>query len=219
MPIMAVPACFMMVLTSAKSRLMTPGTVMRSVMPWVPWERTASAIEKASSMVVFFSAMSSSLSLGMTIMVSTLCERVLMPSSADFLRLRPSKVKGFVTTATVSAPMSFMAMSATMGAAPVPVPPPSPAVMNTMSAPASASLMSSRLSSADLRPISGLAPAPRPRVMSVPMWTLMSASEMASAWASVLMATNSTPRMPSSIMRLTALVPPPPTPTTLMTAR
>ena len=127
-------------------------------MPWVPWERTASAIEKASSMVVFFSAMSSSLSLGMTIMVSTLCERVLMPSSADFLRLRPSKVKGFVTTATVSAPMSFMAMSATMGAAPVPVPPPSPAVMNTMSAPASASLMSSRLSSADLRPISGLAP-------------------------------------------------------------
>ena len=32
-PIMAVPACFMMVLTSAKSRLMMPGTVMRSVMP------------------------------------------------------------------------------------------------------------------------------------------------------------------------------------------
>ena len=55
--------------------------------------------------------------------------------------------------------------------------------------------------------------------MSVPMWTLMSASEMASAWASVFTATNSTPRMPSSIMRFTALVPPPPTPTTLMTAR
>ena len=72
MPIMAVPACFIIVLTSAKSRLMTPGTVMRSVMPWVPCERTASAMEKASSIVVFFSAMSSSLSLGITIMVSTL---------------------------------------------------------------------------------------------------------------------------------------------------
>lgn len=75
---------------------MIPGTVMRSVMPWVPWERTPSAIAKASSMVVFFSAMSSSLSLGMTIMVSTQSERVLMPSSALFLRLRPSKVKGLV---------------------------------------------------------------------------------------------------------------------------
>ena len=38
------------------------------------------------------------------------------------------------------------------------------------------------------------------------------------AWASVLMATNSTPWMPSSIIRLTALQPPPPTPTTLMRA-
>ena len=180
-PIMAVPACFMMVLTSAKSRLMIPGTVMRSVMPWVPWERTPSAIAKASSMVVFFSAMSSSLSLGMTIMVSTQSERVLMPSSALFLRLRPSKVKGLVTTATVSAPTSFIAISATMGAAPVPVPPPSPQVMKTMSAPASASAMSSRDSSAALRPTSGLAPAPRPRVRSVPMCTLISASEIASA--------------------------------------
>ena len=83
-------------------------------MPWVPWERTPSAIAKASSMVVFFSAMSSSLSLGMTIMVSTQSERVLMPSSALFLRLRPSKVKGLVTTATVSAPTSFIAISATI---------------------------------------------------------------------------------------------------------
>ncbi|VWM24072.1 Uncharacterised protein [Collinsella intestinalis] len=209
----------MIVLTSAKSRLMTPGTVIRSVIPWVPWDRTPSAVVKASSMVVFFSAMSSRRSFGMTIMVSTDSASVLIPSSAEFLRLRPSKVNGLVTTATVSAPTSFIAMSATMGAAPVPVPPPSPQVMNTMSAPASASAISSRLSSAALRPTSGLAPAPRPRVMSVPMWTLMSASEMARAWASVLMATNSTPRIPSSIMRFTAFVPPPPTPTTLMTAR
>ena len=51
------------------------------------------------------------------------------------------------------------------------------------------------------------------------MLSLMSASHIASAWASVLAAMNSTPRSPASTMRLTAFVPPPPTPTTLMTAR
>ena len=124
-----------------------------------------------------------------------------------------------MTTPTVSAPISFLAISAITGAAPVPVPPPSPAVTNTMSAPFSASLMSSRDSAAAPWPTSGLAPAPRPLVSSWPMLSLMSASHIASAWASVLQATNSTPRSPASTMRLTALVPPPPTPTTLMTAR
>src|SRR5699024_6880342 len=47
---------------------------------------------------------------------------------------------------------------------------------------------------------------------------LTSASDISSAWASVLIAMNSTPLRPDSIMRLTALTPPPPTPTTLMTA-
>jgi hypothetical protein len=42
---------------------------------------------------------------------------------------------------------------------------------------------------------------------------------MSRAWASVLMAMNSTPFNPTSIMRLTALTPPPPMPTTLITAR
>ena len=55
--------------------------------------------------------------------------------------------------------------------------------------------------------------------MLPPMWILTSASHMDSAWASVLTAMNSTPLTPASTMRLTALVPPPPTPTTLMTAR
>ena len=45
------------------------------------------------------------------------------------------------------------------------------------------------------------------------------ASHIASACASVFAAMNSTPRRPASTMRLTALVPPPPTPTTLMTAK
>ena len=60
------------------------------------------------------------------------------------MRRLPSNSNGFVTTPTVSAPISSLAISAITGAAPVPVPPPSPAVTNTMSAPFSASLMSSR---------------------------------------------------------------------------
>ena len=79
-------------------------------------------------------------------------------------RCEPSKANGRVTTPTVSAPISFLAISAITGAAPVPVPPPSPAVTNTMSAPLSASLMSSRVSAAAPWPICGLAPAPRPFV-------------------------------------------------------
>jgi hypothetical protein len=51
------------------------------------------------------------------------------------------------------------------------------------------------------------------------MSSFISASDISSAWASVLMATNSTPRKPASIIRLRAFTPPPPTPTTLMTAR
>ena len=50
------------------------------------------------------------------------------------------------------------------------------------------------------------------------MCTFVSASETSSAWASVFTVTNSTPCTPDSIMRLTAFEPPPPTPTTLMTA-
>lgn len=48
---------------------------------------------------------------------------------------------------------------------------------------------------------------------------LTSASLMRSACASVLIAMNSTPLRPTSIIRLMALTPPPPMPTTLMTAK
>ena len=181
MPIMAEPASFMMARTSAKSRLMRPGMVMRSVMPCVPWRRMSSATRNASSMEVFLSMTCRRRSLGTTMSVSTFWERSWMPSSACVMRLRPSKPNGFVTTPTVSAPISSMAISATTGAAPVPVPPPSPQVTKTMSAPASASRMSSRDSSAAWQPTSGLAPAPRPLVSSSPMWTVRSASDMSSA--------------------------------------
>ena len=113
----------------------------------------------------------------------------------------------------------FFAISATMGAPPVPVPPPSPAVMNTMSAPFKTSSISVRCSSAAREPTSGFEPAPSPRVVSRPMSSFTSASDIRRAWASVFIAMNSTPFNPDSIMRLTALTPPPPIPTTLITAR
>ena len=155
---------------------------------------------------------------GMVIRVSQTSLRVSMPSAAWRARRLPSKSNGLVTTPTVRAP-DFLAMLATTGAAPVPVPPPSPAVTKTISAPLRVSSISSLWSSAEVRPTSGLAPAPRPRVASRPMSSLTSASENIRACESVLTAINSTPFSPSSIMRLTALTPPPPTPTTLITAR
>ena len=78
------------------------------------------------------------------------------------MRMRlPSKPNGLDTTATVRMPIS-RAISATTGAAPVPVPPPMPAVMKHMCAPASPSRIASRCSSAAARPASGFAPAPSP---------------------------------------------------------
>ena len=50
MPMSAEPASFMIARTSAKSRLMSPGTVMMSLMPWTPWRRTSSTTRKASTM-------------------------------------------------------------------------------------------------------------------------------------------------------------------------
>ncbi len=218
MPMSAEPALAMTDFTSAKSRLIRPGVVIRSVMPETPCSSTWSACLKASRIDTLRSVMESSRSLGMTMRVSTSSRSWLMPSSAELARRRPSKANGRVTTPMVRAP-SERAMRATTGAPPVPVPPPSPAVTNTMSAPLMTSSISSAWSSAALAPTSGLAPAPRPRVSSRPMSSLTSASLMRSAWASVLMAMNSTPLRPTSIMRLTALTPPPPMPTTLMIAR
>ena len=99
--------------------------------------------------------------------VSTDSISSLMPRSACDMRRLPSKAKGLVTTATVSAPIS-LASDAIIGAAPVPVPPPRPVVTNTMSAPSSASMILSESSRAALRPTSGLAPAPRPLVSLTP---------------------------------------------------
>src|SRR5918999_279847 len=217
-PINADPAFVSTVRTSAKSRLMRPGVMIRLVIPSTPWYRTWSAMRNASRIEVSGSEIWRRRSLGTMISVSTDALRSWIPWSAWTARRCPSKENGRVTTPIVSEPSS-RAMSATTGAPPVPVPPPSPAVTNTMSAPLRISSISSRCSSEARRPMSGSAPDPSPRVVSRPMSSFTSASDIRRACASVLIAMNSTPLRPASIIRLTALTPPPPMPTTLITAR
>src|SRR5207245_4285585 len=153
----------------------------------------------------------------MTISASTWPRSALMPSSAVSLRMRPSKENGRVTTPMVSAPAS-LAISATIDAEPVPVPPPMPAVMKTMSDSWTTADSSVRLSSAASRPRVQSPPAPRPRVILLPIWTLTSAWQRSSACLSVFTAMNWT-LSAFEIMRLTSLPPPPPQPTSLIRAR
>ena len=70
----------------------------------------------------------------MTIKVSTNSLSSFIPFSAFCILRLPSKVKGFVTTATVRIPFSLQAFAITE-IAPVPVPPPIPAVINAICAP------------------------------------------------------------------------------------
>ena len=142
-PISAEPAPDITDFTSAKSRLISPGVVMRSVIPCTPESRTWSAALNASSTLTCRSEIDSRRSFGMTISVSTSLRSFSMPASACTTRRLPSKPNGLVTTPMVSAP-SDRATLATTGAPPVPVPPPSPAVTNTMSAPLRTSSISSR---------------------------------------------------------------------------
>ena len=102
MPMMAVPAFCMIIFTSAKSVLMRPGVVIRSVMPCTPCSSTSSAILNALTIDVLSLATVSSRSFGMTMSVSTFSFSFWMPESACTARRRPSKAKGRVTTPMVS---------------------------------------------------------------------------------------------------------------------
>ena len=138
-----------------------------------------------------------------------------MPFSAWIIFCSRSKANGFVTTATVRIPASC-ARRATTGAAPVPVPPPMPAVINTMSTPFSAASISSLFSSALCWPTSGLFPAPRPFVSFAPIWILVVAFELFSAFASVFTAIYSISFTSEDAIQFNAFPPPPPTPITLI---
>ena len=215
-PSRACPASAMIVRTSAKSRLISPGSVIRSEIPWTPWRSTSSAIRNASTIDTRLSSTDRRRAFGITMTVSTSRARSSTPLSAWSARRVPSNANGFVTIPIVSAPTS-RATRATTGAAPVPVPPPEPAAMKTMSEPLRRLLIWSYESTAACRPRSGSDPAPSPRVASAPMCCVTCALDCWSDWRSVLIATNSTPSTPASIMRLTALTPAPPTPTTRRT--
>src|SRR5919198_768716 len=123
MPISAEPASRMIVLTSAKSRLTIPGTVIRSVMPWTPCRRTSSASLNASESGVVFSTTCIRRSFSITISVSTLSASSMSPCSACCAPRRPSNENGRATTPPVGASSSRPSPVAT-GARPVPVPPP-----------------------------------------------------------------------------------------------
>src|SRR5216117_1204448 len=216
-PMIAAPPFCITVRTAAKSTFTMPVTVMREEIPCVAWSNTSSAFLSASWTGIPFPTTASSRSFGTTTMVSTCLRISAIPISAWRIRLRPSNRNGLVTMPMVRAPRS-RAICEMIGAAPVPVPPPMPQVTNTRSAPCRPCSTSSRFSSIAWRPISGRAPAPRPRVSFFPICTFTSALLLSRACASVFTEMNSTPWSPSSTMRFRALPPPPPTPTTFIRA-
>jgi len=108
------------------------------------------------------------------IKVSTFSFKASNPSIDFHILFCPSNENGFVTTQTVNA-QSSLAISAITGAAQVPVPHPKPQVINTISAPSNADLISSEDSSAAFLPISGSLPAPRPPVIILPILILVGA--------------------------------------------
>ena len=103
-PMMAEPEFKRTVLTSAKSTLIMPGVIIKSAIPSTAWLKTSSHIAKAARKGVSRSTVFSKRSLGITIMASTALRSLTRPSSAILLRISPSKAKGLVTMATVSAP-------------------------------------------------------------------------------------------------------------------
>ena len=183
-PIRAAPWFCMTLRTSAKSRLTSAGTAIRSEMVCTPCLSTLSAAWNASS-IGRRPMTSSRLLLDTMIRESVYFCSSLRPDMALRSRFLPSKVKGLVTMPMVSAPSS-LATFANSGAAPVPVPPPRPAVRKTMSLPLMASRISFSVSSAALRPTSGLPPAPSPFVVSRPKTILFSQSEFFITCTSVL---------------------------------
>ena len=132
-PIMAMPMIPITLRTSAKSKLIMPGQVITSAIPATALRNTLSAARNAWRTVTSSPKAVISLSFGITMSESTWFFRVSKPSLAIWMRL-PSCSNGRVTTATVRIPSS-RAISATTGAAPVPVPPPIPVVMNSILAP------------------------------------------------------------------------------------
>ncbi len=216
MPISETPPFAMIALMSAKSRLTSPEDVTNSVIPLTAFVRISSATLNAVGRGRS-GARSRSLSFGITISVSTIPSILSSPSIAFSIRFAPSTVKGRVTTPITRDPC-FFAISATTGAAPVPVPPPSPHVTKIKSELESFFLMSCACSFAASAPIRGFDPAPRPFEISRPIRIFWSAFAYRRSCASVFIAIISPPLIPISRIRDVVFPPPPPTPMTLILA-
>ena len=140
---------------------------MTSAMPRAAVESTSSALEKpALNPKLPYTSLN--LLLFIITKESTVFRNFSIPWWACAFLILPSNSKGMVTIPTVRMSIS-LAILAMMGAAPVPVPPPIPAVINTILVfDDNMVRISSRLSTADCSPISGLAPAPKPSVKCTP---------------------------------------------------
>ena len=168
MPITEAPASLIIAFTSAKSTFTIPGEIISSVIPKTAFFKTSSIASNAFIKEVSLFIIEKILSLGIAIKVSTFSLTLAIPSWAICALFEPSKPNGFVTTAIVKIPSS-LAISATIGVAPVPVPPPNPAAIKTISAPFNASAISALSSSAACWPISGFIPVPNPLVRFLPI--------------------------------------------------
>ena len=189
----------------AKSTLMSPVLESIDQIDFTPLPIHSSARANESSTVSFSAASCRRMSFGSGITASHDFLRASRPSSACLRRRPPSKLKGSVTKAITRAPCSA-AISATVGEAPPPVPPPIPARMNTRSQSLTTAAIFSRSSSAASRPSSGSPPAPRPRVVPMPIRTLSCTGELESAWLSVLITASWSRSRLSILSRSTAFV-------------
>jgi len=145
--------------------------------------------------------------LGITIRVSTFSRKSWIPFSAWIARRLPSKENAESRRDGQDA--HGRAISATTGAAPVPVPPPSPTVMNTMSV----SFRASSISARDPRPPVGRS-RDRSRAqtagqLATDVQFKVGLTDQESLRVGVG-AMNSMLRRPAATMRFTALTPPPP---------
>ena len=120
---------------------MIAGSKIKSVTVLTDWAKTRSDSWKACEIGTSPLAINN-LSFETMMIESTASFSSLSPATELAILVLPSKVKGRVTIAMVSAPSS-RAICATIGEAPVPVPPPMPEAMKTMFAPRTMSRISS----------------------------------------------------------------------------
>jgi len=198
-PNKAVPEFLIITDISAKSIFIKPGLIIKSDMPFTQRWSILSIISNACLNVVFLSIILNILSFGITIRVSTVSLSLLNHSIAFCNLLFHSKLKGLVTTHTVSI-QSSLATCAITGVAQVQVPPHIQAVIKSISVSSSSFLMSSALSSAAFLQISKFAPAPSHLVIFKPIFIFLGARLFSSACASVFTLINPTHSIHSCII-------------------